>query len=427
MKVKLLSILLFVAFMPIAIAEPVMIVENPIVSLSSEKDVAHFSVMIRNNVPDERDITILVKTDLPFSISKESFHMLPYTRDYFDIWVPAVGLEKGLHPIDVIAYDGETSSRLKLIVDVEESGEKLVVDPITESVTVRQGEEQNLRILVRNLGEEELKNIVISGDIPTAFDPQYPPVFNLEAGQSKDLSIKIGVPADYPDGQKEFTITAASGNVESSTKVKVKIWKKFSYESMVSMRLIAMEPLKDEEGNVEGYKIRVNVENKGPTDANNLLFTLSDLPAGWSIENNEAFDLRAFQILDREIIIKASDFDEHKTELLLVKGSETVASLPLLIAGYKIGVYSTGITGMLFGGSSTIMLGVLVFVILLLILLYIRQRNQLEDQLAIVGAKKRFEKMIEENPPEEGENSIEYLKKLVREAEKEEKKSKKKK
>ena len=368
---------------------------------------AHFIVEVRNNDTVKHDITLYVDTGLTYSISERNFRLSERARKSVSIWVPTAGLSKGLHDIALRAYNGEETERLQLVLSMGEGSKGLAIDAITTRLTVRQGEFQDIRVLVRNLGDTEIRNIVIDGDIPTTFNPNYPPILNLEPGEVKDLSIRVGVPVDYPNGDRDLTVSVASGNVRDEAKVKFFVREGYPYMDFVSMKVLYMEPVKDEGGNVVSYAMKVRLSNSAGTDVNGVIFSLHELPEGWTIEDNNAFDIKAFQSYERTLIVMPTDFSEHTTNLVLVKGTEEIASEKVLFAGYKVGKYGSDITGLLFGGSSSLMAGFLIFVILLLVLLYIRQRNEFSDQMEMEDTRKKLEESVG------GDDSMAYLKKLA--------------
>ncbi len=258
-------------------------------------------------------------------------------------------------------------------------------------ISVKQGETQTLYFLIRNPGKEDLKNVLISGDISPRLDPEYPVSgFTVYAGETKTLPVKIRVPKDYPEGYYTLTLKAASGEKEASASVLLNVREKYSYAGSLSMTVVALEQYKEED-QVKGYQLVLRVKNNEITDISNVEVHVDGVPMDWEIEGDKLFGIKGSELKEITLRIKTDDFSRQKARISLVKDGEEIAFKELTLGGEEV-----GITGAFYVGGS-LLVGLMVVGLVIAAFLYVRQKNQAAEE-------------------EEEEKTKNYLKQLVEQA-----------
>jgi len=263
-------------------------------------------------------------------------------------------------------------------------------------VTVRQGEFQYLKFMLKNNGNTALKNILISGDISERFNPEYPSNgFTLYAHESKEITVKVTVPQDYPEGMYTMRLTAASGSNEATAEMDLYVAKRIEYVGKLDVKLVGLNKV-IVDGQTTGYELIVRLKNMGTTDLNNVKASIQGIPSSWEILGDTSADVRSFEVKDITLRAMTTDFSQHQATVVVSKDNQELGSVAVtLSADTAQGDAGSSGTGFFFAGGS-FLFGLLVIAVLALVLLYVRQRNKHEDDVEDVRTKNYLERLVDE-------------------------------
>ncbi len=358
--------------------------ENPLQTVEKGK-VADFKIQITNTEADQQNILLSAESDLPVSLSEEVISLASGETKIVHLFAVTENAEQGLHLIKFNA-NGQIEN---LAVNVEEGNGILEINSIYDKIKVLQGETQELKFLIRNNGDEKLRNIVISGDIPESLSPQYPETFNLDAKAVKEISIKINVPKDYPTGEYDVRVFAGSGNTITKAETTIEVEGRKSLKDALDIQImLPWEPVK-ENGKVIGYKITAKVRNRLISDLSNVEWKFEGMPETWEVSGNEPFTIKGYETKYVELTIIPDSFAEKQVNITLEKDGEVITSQTITFAGYKVGAP----TGLVIAGGSTL-IGAVVVIALIIALLYVRAKNAEKDQKEIEETKTYLEKIV---------------------------------
>ena len=272
-----------------------------------------------------------------------------------------------------------------LTVKIQQS---LDVTPVYSYVRVTQGDFITLKFTVTNLGKSARNMIVDPESFPDDFNAEYPDPFYLEPGQSKTISIKITVPLDYHSGVYSYHITLLSGEVKAdSSSFNIAITKRSEFKNVVNIDAVELGGYTGDKGE-RGYNLMLRIDNRKDEQITGI--DVMGFPLGWNVSGDTPFYLSANSVKDINIKIIPTDLNEHKIDVLLVKDSLVLTNATLTFSGERAGL----VGAFLFGGSLTV--GFLIIVILVLVLMYIRQKNIQADEAENLSRVGYLRDLVEE-------------------------------
>lgn len=374
----------------------------------SRGQVADFPVTIMN-LDAGQNVLVSVDSPAPVSVSQNAFFLGQFNTTTINVFAVTATLGEGVYPITLtingVPYD--------LAVYVKETSPILRFNAVFDTVEVSQGGFQDLKFLVRNEGQERLRNIVIEGDVPVSLNPQYPRPLDLAPNEMKQISIRITVPKDYPIDDYDFEIKAGAGNLIAKSNVVAKITARESLQDKLLLDvLLPWEALKDNKtGNIIGYELTFRITNRGLSDIGNVNFIWIGMPDDWEVSGDQPFSIQGFETKDLVLDITPKDFNDHEINLTLSKDMQTLANASILFSGYKVGT-STGLV--VLGGDALI--GILVVIIIAIIIVYVRRRSGEEEKKEEVETKSYLEDLVQKareqemgKEPEEDTTTVEEV------------------
>lgn len=200
-------------------------INNPLVTVK-EGGIADYFIII-SNTDAGQNVNISVSSNIPVSVSDSGFYLENNTEKYVHVFAVAGNIEPGAYSIKFdVKTDKTYSYNLGLIV--EEGLPSLLFNSVYDDASVKQGDSYYLRFNIRNEGIDKIKNIIITSDLPESFEPVYPSSFSLNAGESREASVKITVPSDYLPSTYDFTFKAASGDIERTASARITVVRKYA-------------------------------------------------------------------------------------------------------------------------------------------------------------------------------------------------------
>lgn len=360
----------------------------------SKGQVANFPITIINNENGTATVVISAASEAPVSTSDQAFSLNAFQSRTVNVFAITSDLGEGVYLIAVKINDGTYN----LAVNVRENTPILRFDPIYDTLEITQGEYQDLKFLVRNEGQDRLRNIVIEGDIPTSLNAEYPEPFDLAANQIKQIKIRVHVPSDYRPDEYELMVKAGAGNLEEKTTVILKVIKGESLKNKLSISVLGnWEAVKEENtDNIIGYSVPFRITNNGISDLSGITWKLSNLPSGWEVNDNESFTVKGFETKDIALKFITKDFGAHTVNVTLMKGLDNITTTDMTFDGFKVGA-GTGFV--ILGGDAFI--GLVVLVIIAVAVMFVRRRNAKQEVVEETETRSYLEKLVEESKVEE--------------------------
>ena len=159
------------------------------------------------------------------------------------------------------------------------------------------------------------------------------------------------------------------------------------YKNVVNINAVELGGYTGDNGE-RGYNLMLRIDNRKDEQVTGI--EVQGFPLGWNVTGDNHFYLSANSVKDITIKIVPTDLDEHKIDVLLVKDSLVLANTTLTFSGERAGL----VGAFLFGGSLTV--GFLIIVILVLVLMYIRQRNVQADETENLQRVGYLKELVEE-------------------------------
>ncbi|MDJ1421603.1 MAG: NEW3 domain-containing protein [Candidatus Methanoperedens sp.] len=145
---------------------------------------------------------------------------------------PALNASDGIYPILVGAVSEEKSVSQRLEITVNKGLERsqiLSLYPSYSEVTLNPGSSTEIRVTLRNGGNEALSNVQLEIQDVSGISTQirsFGTIEKLEAGESRSIPVEITARADAGSGIKEIFMRARSGDVQGEEKsIKVNVEK----------------------------------------------------------------------------------------------------------------------------------------------------------------------------------------------------------
>ncbi len=263
------------------------------------------------------------------------------------------------------------------------------ITPVYSYIRITAGDFTTLKFTITNTGKSTRNLIIDPESFPDEFDAVYPDPFYLDPGESKTVSIKITVPPDYHSGVYSEKVTVLSGEIKAeSSPFELAITKRSEFKNVVNINAIELGGYTGENGE-RGYNLLLRIDNRKDEAITGVEVT--GFPLGWNVSGDTPFSIEANSVKDINLRIIPKDLGEYRLDVLLTKDSLVLTNATLTFSGAKAGLVGMAV----FGGSLTV--GLLIIVVLVLVFLYIRQKNIQTDQM-------------------EQQDRVGYLKDLVEEA-----------
>ncbi|AKB36892.1 hypothetical protein MSSAC_2302 [Methanosarcina siciliae C2J] len=137
---------------------------------------------------------------------------------------PSQNATSGLYPVIVAAVSGNKIVSRQLEVNINndlENEELLKVDSNPEELTLNPGSSSDVRISIENKGNDALEDVRLEINDVSGLSTQiqgFGTIDELEAGESKSISVEITANANAGSGVKEIFIRAKSDDLVSSEK-----------------------------------------------------------------------------------------------------------------------------------------------------------------------------------------------------------------
>ena len=357
-----------------------------------EGEAKDIQINITNNLDKQNTIGVSVYSisenfTFPPTLSAYVIDMARYSSTNISATINAKGTAPGTYLLNFLfASTAENMVFNKtLTVKIQQT---LGVSPVYSYVRVTQGDFITLKFTVTNLGKSARNMIVDPESFPDDFNAEYPNPFYLEPGQSKTISIKITVPLDYHSGVYSQKIIVLSGEVKSeSDRFQLAVMQRSEYKNVVSISAIELGGYTGDKGE-RGYNLMLRIDNRKDEQITGI--DVMGFPLGWNVSGDTPFYLSANSVKDINIKIIPTDLNEHKIDVLLVKDSLVLTNATLTFSGERAGL----VGAFLFGGSLTV--GFLIIVILVLVLMYIRQKNVQADEAENLSRVGYLRDLVEE-------------------------------
>ena len=357
-----------------------------------EGEAKDIQINITNNLDKQNTIGVSV-----YSIS-ENFTVPPTLSTYvitMDRWsstnisatINAKSTKPGTYLVNFLfaSTQEDIVYNRTLTVKIQQS---LDVTPVYSYVRVTQGDFITLKFTVTNLGKSARNMIVDPESFPDDFNAEYPDPFYLDPGQSKTISIKITVPLDYHSGVYSQHIAILSGEVKADSEhFDLAVLQRSEYKNVVNINAVELGGYTGDNGE-RGYNLMLRIDNRKDEQVTGI--EVLGFPLGWNVTGDNHFYLSANSIKDITIKIIPTDLDEHTIDVLLVKDSLILTNTTLTFSGERAGL----VGAFLFGGSLTV--GFLIIVILVLVLMYVRQRNVQADETENLQRVGYLKELVEE-------------------------------
>ena len=224
------SILPAIAFLAIALATAPLAaalqvgVSNEVATVQQGK-VAAFQVTVYNDGSRSQTVRVSAESDLPVSVSQESFTLAPGQSKTLNVLAVTLNSKLGVYLVNLKVRDNVKTDSFALAVNIVEGAPGLLFDAIYgPDLFVKQGQKLDWKFSIRNQGKVALENVIVSGDIPTQFNAEYPAPFSLQPGEDHEFDIPIRVPAGYPAGDISVTLKAASGSLQYELPVGIEVF-----------------------------------------------------------------------------------------------------------------------------------------------------------------------------------------------------------
>jgi uncharacterized membrane protein len=394
-------LLVATAFADLSIKSPVQVITV------DQGDVADFNITITNLYDTTQWITVSANSTVLTAVSPKNFTLAAGVLQYAHVFAITTGVAPGYYPINVNITDNYYEYDATFVVGVTEGTPSLGLDSAYDEVVMEQGDFKDLIFVLRNDGTDTIRNVVISGDVPDGFQPEYPAVLDLSPGASRNVVVKITAPRDYPAGTYEFTIKAASGSQEVKANVMVTVKKQPVFTDALEIQRADVGPLK-QGSDIVGYSLTLRVKNRAGRDMQDVGVVLGNA-SGWVLSGQTSFDIQRYETKDIEISIKNVDYDEKGIAVQLEKDNKMVANQTVVFSGSKIGMP----TGMFYLGSS-LTIGLLFVAIAVVVLLYVREKNRRVSSEGAVRDEAYLQMLAdrardEPKPPEEKPTSPTFL------------------
>lgn len=360
-----------------------------------------YEVEITNTDSNKTVAELSTDSEVSTSLSDEEVILQP--QETRTVWLMASPLEQGE---GTYMIDLKVNQEMKsLALNVEDGQSSLDLTTSYKKVTVEQGTSKKIKVIVRNNGNREIENIVLGSDLSEKFEPQYPEPFSLEKDESREVSILVEIPEDYPSGEHTYTVSTASGNLKTTEEMKVNIVDTLPMEERLSVEALKPWEKLEENGEATGYEVTFEVHNKGLNDIDNVEWDVQGLPNDWEVTGNDKkFSVEGGQVVQNDLYFHSNgDFSEQTAEVRLVKDGEVITTQNLTLEGNKVGVSATGM--FLAGGS--LVLGVIALIAVVLAFLYIRERNNRRSASQLESDRSYLENLVDKTVVDEEEEEEE--------------------
>ncbi|MEM3411759.1 MAG: hypothetical protein QXK00_02765 [archaeon] len=283
--------------------------------------------------------------------------------------------------------------------------------PVYTKIETMQGGYADIKFTVSNTGSSILDNIVIkmAGEIPGKVVPDTQVIY-LGPRESKTVKFELYVGSEYPAGDYKVLGKIGYGNVSGYEEMIISVLPYSSLKGMLYLELSPADALKDDKNQTIGYLEVLKVYNPSDKVISNLKIQVDGAPADWIIRSLDQFTLKPGETKEIKLEIISSNFEEKVLNISVVKGTEKIVTKVLRVSGNQIGQ----ITGFAILGGSWVV-GLLLVVIFVLVLAYIRTKNNLLNEIDYLRTKNIFEKIIQdENVEGINEEEIQEIKEQIK-------------
>ncbi len=390
----------FVAVLIIGVASALKAEAPTQVKTTQKNEVAQYAVELTNDKSQTVEVSLSLESEVHTSLSDNLVSLSPGQTKTIHVFAVPESVGEGTYMINLQANQKTVS----LALNVGEGAPSLSLTNSYGKMTVKQGTSHAIRLVARNTGNREIKNIVVKSDLSEKFNPQYPDSFDLEPDETREISVIAQIPSDYPKGEYTYNVKAASGDLQATREVKLNIVGKLPVKDRLTLEpQKSWETIQSNEGPT-GYKLTFEITNKGLTDLENVEWEMENIPESWNVTGTEDFDIKGGEITEKTVFFDSQgDFSEETVEVNLLKDGEQITSKELEFSGERVG--TTGTALVVGGGSITI--GALVLIALVFVFLYVRERNLNKATLRKESDKKYLEKLVDKTVEEEPEEDTE--------------------
>ncbi len=390
LKVALLAAILVTALSTSALALNI-VIEDQVRTVSSE-ETAQFAIELTNTQDEFEAVELSAESDVSTSFSSRQLTLGP--GETKTTYLFAVPLNKG-EGTYMIRLNVNQETRL-LALEVVEGRPALELYNGYGKVTAVQDSTQSIRMVARNSGDRELRNIVVKGDFSERLNAKYSPeVFHLDAGEEREVTVVLDVPLDYPKDLYDYKVTIASGDTSASEEVRLEVIGAVPMKNRMSLETLrAWEKLLDEDGDVVGYKVPMRVVNRGLIDLSDVQWEVRGLPEGWEVTGTQAFAIRGAETMDKTLSFNTNgDFRDRVVEVALLKNGREITTEQIEFHGRKVGVRGTGLV---LGGAGSVMLGLMVVAALLVIVYLVREKNKAMEESGRATDQSKLKRLVDE-------------------------------
>ncbi|MFW5902458.1 MAG: hypothetical protein ACOCTT_01065 [archaeon] len=333
---------------------------------------AHFLVDVTNEGTETVDVSAeVIDSELSISFSPmpgTEFSLDPGETETIQLFATTTKEDRGTYDVPLYINGKERLLAVKVI----EGMDSLELHGSYEEITVAQGSTQELKFVAENIGNERIKNIIISGDISTRLSPEYSDHFFLNPEEQRDASVTVEVPDDFPTGRYIYEVTAASGEkVGATEEVIVNVVDSPPVKGRLRLRDLRWRGLVEDDETV-GYKVTFEIENRGLMDIQDVEWEVEGMPENWNVSGADTFDIDGGETIQKTLEFDTQgDFGRETVKLSLLKEDIEITDREIVFRGDEIGV---GVGGLAIGGFAPIQLGIGALIgIIITLALYMRQ------------------------------------------------------
>ncbi|MBS3060009.1 MAG: hypothetical protein J4432_00690 [DPANN group archaeon] len=375
---------------------------DPTIETQSSKtvfhgDTANYRISITNNEATSKAFKLTISENpqnLPIRIPTTDLTIQPKATKAFDIFIDTTKLSLGTYTFGLSVSKDSDVFEGPFTLQVQGASGDLSISSAYKTLEVTQGEYKELRFTVTNRGAIQLKNLILTSNLPAEFLPKYPEPFNLAASERREVKIGITTQDGAAVGERDFRIEAASGNVEASTTTTLRVQKSLDLtQDLILELLLPWDPIK-ENGNVIGYQIPYRLTNRGDHKISQVSVDVLNVSPEWTVEKNRPIDLDSKETKDFTLRIIPTTLEDTQAIISMSQNMQPVENVTINLAGYKVGAASSASGNVIMGGSGTA--GIMLILVFVLGFLVYKQRNEYKEKLQDVKRQTYLDQLADD-------------------------------